>query len=73
MPSPNNFVCKSAAAGQGAEKDNFKLVIQSVNFIIRTKKVTSTVHGALIDLLLTKNMVHHYSRVQMKHLSIRAN
>ena len=26
-----------------------------------------------MDLLLTQNMVHHLSRVQMKHLSIPAN
>ena len=39
MPSPNNFVCKSAALGQGAQQENYKLVIQSVNLIIRTKKL----------------------------------
>ena len=37
MLSPNNFVCKSAAPGQGAQQENYKLVIQSVNLIIPPK------------------------------------
>ena len=53
MPSPNNFVCKSAAPGQGAQQENYKVVIQYVNLIIGTKKRTSTAHGALMDFLLT--------------------
>ena len=73
MPSPNNFVCNSGASGQGAQQENYKVVIQSVNFIIRTKKLTSTAHNALIDLLVQQNMRHHLSRIQMKHLSILAN
>ena len=72
MPSPNNFVSKSAAPGQGAQKENYKLIIKNVNFIIRTKKLTSTTHNALIDILVKKNMRHPVSRVQMKHLSIHA-
>ena len=52
MPSPNNFVCKSAAPGQGAQQENYKLVIQSVNHIIHTQKLTSTAHGAIMDLLV---------------------
>ena len=63
MPSPNNYVCKSAAPGQGAQQKNYKLVIQSVNLIINTTKLTSTAHGALMDLLLQQNMRHHLSRV----------
>ena len=47
--------------------------MQSVNLIIRTKKLTSMAHGELMDLLVFQNMVHHYSRVQIKHLSISAN
>ena len=35
--------------------------------------LTSTAHGALMDLFESLNMLHHYSRVQMKHLSIPAN
>ena len=73
IPSPNNFVCKSAAPGQGAQQKNYKLVIQRVNLIIRTKKLTSMALGALMDLLILKNMRHHLSRVQLKHLSIPAN
>ena len=66
IPSPNDFVCKSATPGQGA-LENYKLVIQSANIIIRTTKLTSTAHKALMDLLVSQNMVHHLSRVQMKH------
>ena len=64
---------KSDAPGQGAQQKNYKLVIQSVNLIIHTKKLTSTAHGALMDLLVKQNMRHHLSRVQMKYLSIPAN
>ena len=73
IPSANDFVCKSAAPAANAQQDNYKLVSLNANFIIRTKKLTSTAHKALMDLLLTQNMVHHLSRVQMKHLSIPAN
>ena len=59
MPSPNNFLCKSAAPSQGAQQENNKLVIYSVNFIIRTKNLTSTAYGALMDLLVKQNMRHH--------------
>ena len=37
MPSPNNFVCKSAAAGANAAKEYYELAIKNVNFIIHTK------------------------------------
>ena len=74
MPSPNNFVCKSAAPSHIiAQQENYKLVILSVNHIIHTTKLTSTSHGSLMDLLVHQNMRHHLSRVQMKHLSIPAN
>ena len=73
IPLPNDFVCKSAALAANAQQENYKLVIQSANLIIRTKKLTSTAHKALMDLFLTQNMVHHLSRGQMKHLSIPAN
>ena len=43
MPSPYNFVCKSAAPAHGGEQENYKQVIQSVNLIIHTKQHTSTV------------------------------
>ena len=73
IPSPNEFVCKSAAPGQGAQQKNYKLVIKSANLIIRTNKLTSTAHKGLMDLLVLQNMMHHLSRVQMKHLSIPSN
>ena len=37
IPSPNYFVCKSAAPVANAQQENYKLVIQSANLIIRTK------------------------------------
>ena len=73
MPSTDNFVIKSAAPDQNAVQENFKMVIQSVTLIIHTKQLTSTAHEALMELLLHQNMRLHYSRVQMKHLSIPAN
>ena len=73
IPSPNDFVCKSAATAANAQQDNYKLVIQSANLIIRTKTLTRTAYKAIMDLLLTQNMVHHLSRVQMKHLLIPTN
>ena len=73
MPSPNNFVCKSAVPGHEAQQENYRFVIQSVNFIIHVKKLTSTAHGALMDLFVQQYMRHHWSRVQMKLLSIPAN
>ena len=72
MPFLNNFVCKSAAPGN-AVQENFKLVIQSVNLIIHTKQLSSTALKAHMELLQYTNMRHHYSLVQMKHLSIFAN
>ena len=51
----------------------YKLVIQSVNLIIHTKKLTSTAHRALMDLFVQQNMRHHLAHVQVKHLTIPAN
>ena len=42
MPSPNNFVCKSAAPAANSAQDNFNQVILSTNLIIHTKQLTST-------------------------------
>ena len=72
-PSLNDFVCITAASAANAQQENYKLVIQSANLIIRTKNLTSTAHKALINILLTQNMVHHLSRVQIKHLPIPEN
>ena len=65
IPSPNDFVCRSAAPVANAQEENFKLVIQSCNFIIQTMKRTSTAHKALMDFFLTQNMVHHLLRVEI--------
>ena len=66
-------MCKPAAPGQVTQQENYKLVIQSASLIIRTKKLTSTTHKALMDFLALQNLVHHLSRVTMKHLSIPTN
>ena len=73
IPSPKNLVFKSAALAANAQQENYKLVIQRANLIIRAKKLASTAHKALMDRFLTQNKVHYLSRVQMKHLSIPAN
>ena len=73
MPSPNNFVCKSAAPAKNAALHNFKLVILSANLIIHTKQLTSMALKTPMKLLQLQNMRHHLSRVQMKHLTIPAN
>ena len=73
MPSPNVLVCKSEAPGQGAQQENYKLVMYSVNLIIQTNKLISTAHGPLMNLLVQHNMRHHLLRVQLKQLSIPAN
>ena len=71
--SPNDFVCRSASQSQKAKQENYKLIIKKVNLIIRTKKLTSTGHKALMDLYVSQNIMHHLFRVPMKHLSISAN
>ena len=68
-----NYLCKSAARNQNALQQKSNLVIQSVNLIIRTKKLTSTNHNALINIVVSQNIVHYKSRVEMKHLAIPAN
>ena len=73
MPSPNNFVCKSAAPSGNAAQENFKLVILSANLIIHTKQLTSTARKEHIELLQLQNMWYHLTRVKMKHLTIPSN
>ena len=73
MPSPNNFVCMSAAPARNAAQENFKLVILSDSLIIHTKQLTSTALKAHIKLLQLQNMRHHLSSIQIKHLTIPAN
>ena len=73
MPSPNNFVCKSAAPVGKAAQENFKLVSMSTNLIIHTNQLTSTALKAHMELLQLQNMRHHLSRVQLKHLTIPGN
>ena len=73
MPSPNNYVCKSAAPAKNAVHENFKLVILSANLIIHTKQLISTALKAHIELLQLQNIRHRLSRVQLKHLTIPVN
>ena len=73
MPFADNFVCKSAAPGQGAQQENCKLVNQSVNLIIYTKQLFSKAHRALMNLLVQQNMRHYLTRIQITNLSISAN
>ena len=73
MPAADSFVCKSAAPGAGAAQQNYKMVIQQVDLIIHTTQLTSTAKKVHIDLLQVHNMRRHYSRVQVKHLSIPAD
>ena len=73
MPSPNNFVCKSAAPSGNEAQENFKLVIISSNLIINTKQLTSKALKTHMELFQLQNMRHHLSRVQMKHITIPAN
>ena len=69
----DSFVSKSAAPGAGAALQNYKMAIQRVDLIIHTKQLTSTTQKARKELLQVHNMRKHYSRVQVKHLSIPAN
>ena len=49
------------------------MVILRVNLVIHTKQLTSTAYETQTQLLQVQNMRTHYSRVQVKHLSIPAN
>ena len=73
MAFQKNFVCESTAFDQGFKQKNYMLVFQSVNLIIYTKYLTVTAYYALMDLVVSQNMVHNYSRAGLKHLSIPAN
>ena len=66
-------MCKSSVFAQGGQHENYKFVIQSAKFIIRTKTLTSTAYKALMDHLLWQNIVHYLPRAQMKQLFIEAN
>jgi hypothetical protein len=74
IPSSNQFVCISPPpAGNNAQQEQFKVAIQNVSFIIRTKKLSETVHLAILKNLLLKNIRLPYTKVQVKHLTIPAN
>ena len=73
IPVADSFVCKSAAPATRALHQNYKIVIQQVNLIIHTKQRTSTAQKAHKELSVVQNMRTHYSRIQIKHLSIFAN
>ena len=57
IPSPNDFVSKSAVPGQRAQQENYKLIIQNANLIIRSKKLTSTAHKALMNLFVLSGAI----------------
>ena len=74
LPSANQFVCICPPlAGQNAVQEQFKVVIQNVFFIIRTKKLVDSAELSIRKLLLEKNIRIRYSKVQVKHLTIPAN
>ena len=73
IPAAYSFVCKSATPGAGAAEQNYKMAIQRVDLIIHTKQLTSTAQKAHKKLLQVHNIRTHYSRVQVKHLTIVAN
>ena len=73
IPAADSFVCKLAAPAAGAAQQNYKMAIQRVNLISYTKQLTSTPQKAHMELLQVQNMRTHYSRVQVKQLSIPAN
>ena len=73
IPAADSFVCKSAAFGAGAAQQYYKMAIQQVDLIIHTKQLTSTSQKGYMELLRVHNMRTHYSRDQVKHLSIPAN
>ena len=73
ISAADSFLCKLAAPVAGAAQQNYKMAIQRVNLIIHTKQLTSLAQKAHKKLLQVQNMRTHYSRVQVKHLSIPAN
>ena len=73
IPSSNQFVCISPPPADNAQQEQFKVAIQNVSFMIRTKKLSETVHLAILKNLLLKNIRLPYTKVQVKHLTIPAN
>ena len=73
VPAANNFVCKSAAPGNNAAQENFKMKIEYAALVIHTKQLTDVAELAHRELLLSQNMKLPYTRVQVKHLSIPQN
>ena len=55
LPSSNQFECiYPPPAGQNAVQEQFKIVIQDVSFIIRTKKLATAAELSIRKLLLEK-------------------
>ena len=73
IPSSNQFVCISPAPAGNNAQEQFKAVIQSVTFHIRTKKLSDAPELSIRKLLLERNIKLPYTKVQVKHLTIPAN
>ena len=66
-------VHKSCSAGANAVQEQFKAVIQSVSFLIRTKRLSDAPDLSIRKIWQERNMKLPYSKVQVKHLTIPAN
>ena len=73
IPSSSQFVCISPAPGANAVQEQFKAVIQSVSFLIRTKRLSDAPDLSIRKIWQERNMKLPYSKVQVKHLTIPAN
>ena len=51
ISAADSFVCKSAAPGEGAAQQNYKIAIQRVDLIIYTKQLTITAQKSYMELL----------------------
>lgn len=74
VPSSNEFFVKSAAPGQGAQQEKFKVVIEKAVLTIRTKELigdAALAHTAILEQ--GKSAMIPHQRVQIKHLSIPQN
>ena len=73
IPYSHQFVCICPAVQKNTSQKNFKVVIQNVSIIIRTRKLADAAELSIRKLLLEKNMKLFYLKVQVKHLTIPAN
>ena len=74
LPLANQFVCiYPPPAGQNAVHEQFKVTIQDVSIIFRSKKLADAAELSILKLLLMINIRIPYSKIQVKHLTIPAN